>query len=118
VIENLISNAVKYIGKDNPDPRIDIGTKNIKNRRVLFIKDNGIGIEKKYKDKVFDIFERTPSGRKEAEGTGVGLFIVKNILEEHRGEIWIESCKKRGSVFYLYFPEENKNGTTENNNSR
>lgn len=116
IIENLISNAIKYIGKDNPDPRIEIGVTD--NKQTIFIRDNGIGIEKRYQDRVFDIFERTPAGRKETEGTGIGLFIVKSVLEEHGGKIWLESCHKKGTTFYIHFPEGSNNGSTENNDNR
>ena len=118
VMENLISNAIKYIGKDNPHPIIKIGIRNINGKNLIFIEDNGIGIEEKYQDKIFDIFQRTPSAKKEAEGTGIGLFIVKNIVEANEGEIWVESCPGDGSTFYLYIPEGMENGSHKNNNNR
>jgi len=71
-IENLITNAIKYIGKNNPNPQIEIGICKILDKEVFFIKDNGIGIEENYVKKIFDIFQRTPTARKEDEGTGVG----------------------------------------------
>ncbi|RLB12565.1 MAG: hypothetical protein DRG39_01560 [Deltaproteobacteria bacterium] len=117
VMENLISNAIKYIGRNNPDPKVDIGAREIDDKKVIFIKDNGIGIDKKYQDKVFDIFERTPAGKKESEGTGIGLFIVKNIIEGHGGKIWVESCKRGGSTFYIYLPEREEDGSIKDSDS-
>ncbi len=116
--ENLISNAIKYIGKNNPNPIVEIGITNIKNKQVIFIKDNGIGIEKRYINKIFDMFQRTPSAKKESEGTGIGLFIVKNIIESHNGEIWVKSELGKGSIFYIYLPERQENGSFKDNHIR
>ena len=101
VMENLLSNAVKYIGKDNPFPRIDIGVLNQGLQHVFFVRDNGIGIEKQYYQKIFDIFQRLPSGKKIGEGTGVGLTIVKRIIEHHGGIIWLESELGKGTTFFF-----------------
>jgi len=108
---NLISNAVKYIGKENPDPQIQIGTKLINGKQIVFVKDNGIGVDKNYHKKIFDIFQRTPSAKKEAEGTGVGLFIAKTIVEEHKGKIWVESNSQRGCTFFVYIPGKEDGST-------
>ncbi len=103
---NLISNAIKYIGSRNPDPCIQIGTKLINGKQTIFVKDNGIGIPKDYHEKIFDIFQRTPEARKEAEGTGIGLFIAKTIVEKHKGKIWVESNPAKGCTFFVYIPEK------------
>jgi signal transduction histidine kinase len=101
VMENLLSNAVKYIGKGNPTPRIDVGAVEQDGQKMFFVRDNGIGIEKKYYQKIFDIFQRLPSGKKAGEGTGVGLTIVKRIVDHHGGKIWLESELGKGTTFYF-----------------
>ena len=101
VMENLLSNAVKYIGKENPAPRIDVGAMDQGGRKVFFVRDNGIGIERNYHQKIFEIFQRLPSGKKIGEGTGVGLTIVKRIIENHGGEIWLDSEPGKGTTFYF-----------------
>ncbi|PLX54093.1 MAG: hypothetical protein C0611_01865 [Desulfobacteraceae bacterium] len=101
VIENLLSNAVKYMGKENPAPRIDVGVMEQGGQKVFFVRDNGIGIEKHYYSKIFEIFQRLPSGKKIGGGTGVGLTIVKRIIEHHGGIIWLESEPGKGTTFYF-----------------
>jgi signal transduction histidine kinase len=101
VMENLLSNAVKYIGKENPSPRIDVGVLKPGEQKVFFVRDNGIGIEKKYYQKIFEIFQRLPSGKISGEGTGVGLTIVKRIIEHHGGKIWLESEPGKGTTFFF-----------------
>jgi signal transduction histidine kinase len=101
VMENLLSNAVKYMGKDNPSPRIDVGMSKQGGRKVFFVRDNGIGIEKRYYQKIFEIFQRLPSGKKSGEGTGVGLTIVKRIVEHHGGKVWLESEPGKGTTFFF-----------------
>jgi signal transduction histidine kinase len=101
VIENLLSNAVKYIGKENPAPRIDVGAIEEDGQKVFFVRDNGIGIEKNYYQKIFEIFQRLPSGKKIGEGTGVGLTIVKRIIEHHGGKVWLDSELGKGTTFFF-----------------
>jgi signal transduction histidine kinase len=101
VMENLLSNAVKYMGKENPAPRIDVGAIEQGGQNVFFVRDNGIGIEKHYYPKIFEIFQRLPSGTKIGEGTGVGLTIVKRIIEHHGGQIWLESELGKGTTFFF-----------------
>ena len=101
VIENLLSNAVKYMGKENPAPRIDVGAMEQGRQKVFFVRDNGIGIEKHYYPKIFEIFQRLPSGKKIGEGTGVGLTIVKRIIEHHGGEVWLDSELGKGTTFFF-----------------
>jgi len=101
VMENLLSNAVKYIGKENPAPRIDVGAIDKGGQKMFFVRDNGIGIEKNYYQKIFEIFQRLPAGKKIGEGTGVGLTIVKRIIEHHGGKIWLESELGKGTTFFF-----------------
>ncbi|MFO7556340.1 MAG: ATP-binding protein [Desulfobacterales bacterium] len=101
VVENLLSNAVKYMGKENPSPRIDVGATEQGGQKVFFVRDNGIGIEKHYYQKIFEVFQRLPAGKKIADGTGVGLTIVKRIIEHHGGKIWLESVLGKGTTFFF-----------------
>ncbi len=104
VLQNLLSNAVKFMGAQK-HPQVEIGVKNSYNgyERVYYIKDNGIGIEKQFLTRVFGLFDRL---NPKIEGTGIGLAIVKRIIELHGGNIWAESDGPgKGSVFYFTVPE-------------
>jgi len=87
VYQNLIENAIKFMG-DQQSPRIHIGSRQEDGKTCFFVSDNGIGIADEYHALVFELFERLGQ---EVEGTGVGLTLVKRIVEVHGGEIWIES---------------------------
>jgi signal transduction histidine kinase len=100
VFANLISNAFKY-SRGIEHPEIIIGYD--KDKKAIFVKDNGIGFEMKYHDKVFQVFQRLHLPE-EYEGTGIGLAIVKRIVERHRGRIWAESEPGLGTVFYMDLP--------------
>ena len=98
VLQNLIDNAVKFMG-DEQNPQIEIGQLGEDNGKpVFFVKDNGIGIAPKYHDQVFGLFNRL---NQDVEGTGIGLALVKRIIEVHGGRIWIESEAGQGSTFYF-----------------
>jgi len=96
---NLISNAVKYSQKTEK-PRVEIGSKSDQNRHVFFVKDNGAGFNMKNYDKLFGVFQRLHS-EKDFDGTGVGLAIVKRIIDRHDGKIWAESAVGKGASFYF-----------------
>ena len=103
VMANLFSNAVKYIG-NSPHPLIQIGTTNGAEGMVqCYVRDNGIGIDPLYHEKIFGLFHRLKET--EAEGTGVGLAIVKKIVEGTGGKIWVESQKGQGTTFYFTWPK-------------
>ncbi|MHB1034668.1 MAG: MASE1 domain-containing protein [Pirellulales bacterium] len=87
VLENLLSNAVKFMG-EQAQPRVEVGTRWDGGETVYYIRDNGIGINPRYFDRVFRLFERLEPS---IEGTGAGLAIVKQIVELHGGRIWVES---------------------------
>jgi signal transduction histidine kinase len=102
VVQNLIENALKY-SKPKTKPRIEIGT--IDNTEagqpIFYVRDNGIGIEKQYHDQIFGLFNKLDA---QSEGTGIGLSLVKRIIEVHDGRIWVESEKGRGSAFFFSLP--------------
>jgi len=101
VLQNLVDNASKFMG-DQPHPRVEIGMRRDGEERAFFVRDNGIGIDPRYHDKVFGLFDKLDQ---EAEGSGVGLSIVKRIVEVHGGRIWVESeGTGRGSVFCFTLP--------------
>jgi signal transduction histidine kinase len=101
VMQNLIDNAAKFMG-DQSAPRIDIGMQNTNGEQTFFVKDNGIGIEAKYREKVFGLFDKL---NPQSEGTGVGLALAKRIVEVHSGRIWVESeGKGKGSMFCFTLP--------------
>jgi len=99
---NLIGNAVKYSSK-RADPRITIGSIEETSGPVYFVRDNGAGFDSKYADKLFKVFQRLHS-HEEFEGTGIGLALVKRILDKHSGRIWAESSTGNGAVFYFRLP--------------
>ena len=102
VFENLISNALKY--NDKETPTIEIGCDTAGGAHTFYVRDNGRGIDKRYQDKIFRIFQRLVS-REESEGTGVGLAICKKVVEAHGGNIWVESeGDGSGSTFYFTLP--------------
>ncbi len=103
VFSNLISNAVKY-SKKGVRPVVELGYSDKGKYYEFYVKDNGIGIEKEYHDKVFQIFQRLHA-KGEYEGTGAGLTIVKKIIENHGGKIWVESGPGEGSTFYFTLPK-------------
>ncbi|MGZ7047057.1 MAG: PAS domain S-box protein [Methanobacterium sp.] len=104
VFQNLIGNALKFRKKD-VQPKIHIKAKKdaMKKEYVFSVQDNGIGMDKQYSDRIFEVFKRLhPIG--EYEGTGIGLAIVKRIIERHGGHIWVESEFGVGSTFYFTIP--------------
>ncbi|HTB30618.1 MAG TPA: CHASE3 domain-containing protein [Bacteroidia bacterium] len=103
LFQNLISNAIKF-RKAGSYPIINISATDRGNEFVFSIKDNGIGIEKPYYDRIFIIFQRLHT-REEYEGTGIGLSQCKKIIELHGGEIWVESELGKGSTFNFTIPK-------------
>ncbi len=106
VVQNLIENSVKYT---NPEVRlrIEIGTsgQNEKECPVFFVRDNGIGIDPEYHEIIFGLFNKLDA---QSEGTGIGLSLVKRIIEVHNGRIWVESEQYKGATFYFSLPASQK----------
>lgn len=99
LFQNLIDNAIKF-KTISTNPIIDINVKEKEDEYEFSVRDNGIGIEDKFYNRIFVIFQRLHN-RKDYEGTGIGLAICKKIVERHGGEIWVESEKDKGSTFYF-----------------
>jgi signal transduction histidine kinase len=102
VIGNLLSNAIKYIG-DVPSPMVEIGSLDRGGYLEVHVKDNGIGIDPAYHERIFEIFQRL--GEIEAEGTGIGLTIVRKIVDAAGGRVWVESAKGKGATFRFTWPK-------------
>lgn len=100
---NLLSNALKY--NKQVKPVVEVGYTEENDRYIIYVKDNGIGINASYFDKIFIIFQRLHV-RNEYTGTGIGLAISKKIVETHNGKIWVESEEDKGTTFYCSFPKQ------------
>jgi len=109
VFLNLINNAIKYSSKNKKEkPKVEIGYSDKGVVHEFFVKDNGIGIDPKDHDKVFGMFKRIKTAE-QFEGTGAGLSIVKRIIDDHGGKIWVESKLEEGSTFYFTISKGLKN---------
>ena len=102
LFQNLIGNALKFRG-ERP-LAIHIGARQEKGRWVFWVRDNGIGIEPQYFERIFQIFQRLHT-RKHYSGTGIGLAICKKIVERHDGAIWVECQPNQGATFYFSIRE-------------
>ncbi len=102
---NLINNAVKFSSKNNKErPRVEIGYQDENDAYKFFVKDNCIGISPKYHNQIFGIFKRLHSAE-EYDGTGAGLSIVKRVIDDHNGNLWIESDEGKGATFFFTIPK-------------
>ena len=101
VVQNLVDNATKFMG-DQPDPRIEIGQEGSEDGKpVFYVRDNGMGILAEHHDRVFGLFNKLDV---KSDGTGIGLALVKRIIEVHGSRIWIQSEAGKGTVFYFTLP--------------
>ena len=101
VVQNLVDNAAKFMG-DQPRPKVEIGARGLAGEPVFFVRDNGIGVPPQHGERVFRLFEKLEPG---SDGTGVGLALVKRIVELHGGRIWVEpSSPEGGASFFFTLP--------------
>jgi len=100
---NLISNAIKY-SRPKPDRLIEVGSYLDAGMIVYFVKDNGVGFNPLYANKLFGVFQRLHKTT-EFEGAGVGLAIVRRIIGRHNGNTWAEGKPDQGAIFYFSLPE-------------
>jgi signal transduction histidine kinase len=109
----LLGNTTKFMG-DQPDPRVIIGMRRDGDEQVFYVQDNGIGIDPRYHDTVFGLFNKLTN---QSAGTGIGLAIVRRIIEVHGGRIWVESAGDgQGSTFCFTLP--NREGQPQWTSSR
>ncbi|MGB9980181.1 PAS domain S-box protein [Methanobacterium sp.] len=102
VFQNLVGNAIKF-RREGVQPEIHISAQKKGNEYIFSVRDNGIGLEEQYSDKIFEVFKRLHSIG-EYQGAGIGLAVVKRIIDRHGGRIWVESELGKGSTFYFVIP--------------
>ncbi len=110
VFENLVSNACKYVG-DKPSPRIEIASAQNNGTIEYSVRDNGIGIDETQVQRIFQLYHRAPDqtvGGVAQQGHGIGLAVVKRIVQRYGGRIWVESVPGEGATFHLNFPREER----------
>src|SRR5438132_10580947 len=101
VLDNLVRNALHFSVEGRP-PDVEIGVVKQMNETALFVRDNGIGIPSSDWERIFEPFERL--GHKDVQGTGIGLAIVKKIIELYQGRVWVESEPGEGATFFFTLP--------------
>lgn len=102
VMQNPVDNTAKFISA-HENPSIEIGTiaTDQEGSAIFFVRDNGIGIQPQFQERIFGLFNKLDQN---VEGTGIGLTLVKRIIEVHSGKIWVESELGKGATFYFTLP--------------
>jgi signal transduction histidine kinase len=101
LFQNLIQNSIKFNDKENGF--VEIGSNENENEIEFYIKDNGIGINERYQSKIFDLFSKLENND---QSSGIGLSIVKKIIDLYGGKIWLESQEASGTTFYFILPKK------------
>jgi light-regulated signal transduction histidine kinase (bacteriophytochrome) len=102
---NLLSNALKYSSRQ-AQPRIELGTRTADDGKlVFFVRDNGVGFDMRYVERLFNVFQRLHR-KDEFDGIGIGLAMVRRVIERHGGRVWTESKVNEGATFYFRIGEE------------
>ncbi len=106
VFVNLLSNALKYARAVNP-ARVEVGCIRRENENIYYVKDNGVGFEMRDRERLFKLFSRLHNSD-EFDGTGIGLVIIKRIIEKHGGRVWAEAEPDKGATFYFSLPAQSR----------
>lgn len=104
VFQNLIQNSIKY-SRVGHSPKISIKCEDRSDHWLFSVKDNGIGINPAYFERIFDIFQKLSKYQND-DSSGIGLSICKGVIEKHGGKIWLESDEGKGSIFFFTLPKE------------
>ena len=111
VMQNLLANAVKFT-KSRKTAVIEVGGRTEDKENIYYVKDNGVGFDERYVSNLFRPFQRLHGGE-EYEGTGVGLAIVKRIIQRHGGRVWAEGKVNEGATFYFSLPKNGNEKTVK-----